>query len=261
MTWTLCPWPQRQTGSLTTSARKDSTRWADMPFGLQERCRASGRVRPGHVSGKQVASESLFAAGRSTRRGGFRRRCRWRCGLRCRCRRRGGLRRRGRRLDGTGGRRGRQRDGRRLRDESRRDAGDRQDEDEDEDGDDGEGPAARQAILAGRQRAPIARGLVPVGIGARGLARHSSGPTPGFGAAVRAVSSARVVVAVAAPDRSRSSASATPARRSATCRRPSRVERTALKPSVQARRASEPMTSSASATTARSRISPTAREG
>ena len=165
-----------------------------------------------------------------------------------------------RRLDRAGGRGGRQRNGRRFRDEARRNAEHGEDEDEDEDADDGQDPVARQSILPRRQRASVA-GLVASGIGARCLARHASGPSPGFGSVMRAASWARVALASAALDRRRDSASTTSRRRSATRRRALRVSRTALKPRVQARRASEPMTSSASAATARSRISPTAREG
>ena len=86
----------------------------------------------------------------------------------------------GRRLHRDGGRGGWQRNDRRFRDEARRDAERGEDEDEDEDGEDGQDPGARQAILPRRQRASVA-GLVAAGFGARCLARHASGPSPGFG--------------------------------------------------------------------------------
>ena len=95
-----------------------------------------------------------------------------RFGRRCRRRRRcrfGRLFRRFRRCRRLYGARSwdrRQRHGRRLRDEARRHAEDRQDDDQDEDADDGEDPWARQSVVPGRQRPSISR------IAARSLARH-----------------------------------------------------------------------------------------
>jgi hypothetical protein len=214
---------------------------------------------PGSALFKKRPPRDLFPAGRRLNRCGCRRlnRCRRRRLSRsgCRCR---WLDRSRSRHRGQWHRSG-------LREEPRGKPEDGEDEHEHEDGDDGHDPRPRQAIPAGGQRAAVpALGSGGIGARARGLARrHASGPSPGFGGVVRvrAASSERVAVAVVAADRRRSSASATERRESATCRRPCRVARTALTPSVQTSVPSEPMTSSARAATARSRISPTAREG
>ena len=189
------------------------------------------------------------------RRSGFGRR--W--SLRSRCLR-GRLTRLARARRARGRRRGRGGDRWRwggLRLESRRNLEHGQDEDQHEDDEHRQHPGRGQPVLAGAKRAAVAR--LP-GFAARVVGRHRSGWSP-LVDGLRAESRPSVADARCADARSCSSVAATRWRATPTRSRSDCSARTEVTASVQTRSASETITSPARTTTARSRISPTAREG